>query len=274
MSKKKRGVVSSILFGWLWDAIVLWFKAIWYIIKLPFKLFAKKKETPAKVPKPAAPKHDEIKPFIVSNPTYDVVVAQRKDDCPLAYSYSRVPYILTDEKTVKECMENGQWEVEPKIVNNEVHLFAKSKDIGTCTERSNMIKDWLINQEPLTIYLDRITATDSGQVSGTIMIAFYRDRRKGQEWRKQSVVALTAYRSEDVQMDLESVNPGDPVEFEDEFDGVSVTCCGAVIGKLPKSYCEKVLESSYYGAFVEEVEEVEKESDFTTFLKPTIRIYW
>lgn len=286
MSGKKHGTAYWLLIGWWWELLVLWFKAMGWLIKGIVKLinyFLSKAQDKRDAKNGVFEKPEALKKYeptegiapIVNVPSFDVSIPRRKDGCPLAYDYSQVSYKITDVDAVKQCIETGKWNVTPVLVGNEVHFIADEKDVGICTDRDQMVKDWIQNKEPLLIYLDRLAVDNDTVQKATVFMAFYRDRRKNQEWREQSVVTLTKYKNDDAQSAMSQLEPGDPVELKDDVldDSVGVSGFDGLIGYLPKKYAEKVNENGCFGAFVEKIEEIESET-FDLIYKPIVRIYW
>ena len=286
MSGKKHGTAYWLLFGWWWELFVLWFKAIGWLIKGIAKLIShllskaqNKRDTKNGVleEKPDSKKYvpvDAPEP-ICSTPSIDISIPRRKDNCPLAYNYSQVPYKITDVDAVKQCIETRKWDITPVLVGDEIHFVADGKDVGICTDRVQMVKDWIKNKEPLLIYLDRLAVNNDTVQKATVFMAFYRDRRKNQEWRQQSVVTLTKYKNDDAQSAMRNLEPGDPLDLEDDIldDSICISGLDGQIGYLPKKYAEKINEDGCFGVFIEKIEEIETDT-FDLIYKPVVRIYW
>lgn len=207
--------------------------------------------------------------------TYDFKVPLRKNGLPRVYAYTSVDYNLTDVNAARKAILEKSYTVEPVIQDGVVHLYADGHEIGTCAQFNRMIMDFLNNGDEVLIYLERLAADESDRVTtATIGLAFYKDRRKGCKWKEQTTVALTNYRSEEIQSVLGDIMDGDPVKFVDSDikDDIWVYCWDREIGRLPKGIAKRLEDEEFYGAFVDEIE-VESNSKGDVY-KPTIRIYW
>lgn len=312
MNRNRHGLWYWLLIGWWWELLVLWFKACGYLLKgigkLISFLFGKAQNKRERNMQPLTEEGQEDhktasrtknmstthEPKLIVEKyqeKLDIVVPSKLDGAPRAYAYDSVNYRVTDPAVVKAAIEMKEWEVSPKLVGEEVHFFIRDKDIGVCTERADMVKDWLKRNDPIAVYLQRLAANEDGTVVvSTVFLAFYRDRRKGQEWREQTVVALLNYKSKERQENMMFMREGDEVTLEEDYDVVFslngnyeedeskeglVYYNDAPIGKLPAKYVRKLKEQTPYGAFIETLEDEEKPNAmFEYYTKPYIRIYW
>lgn len=109
-----------------------------------------------------------------------------------------------------------------------------------------------------------------------VSFAFYKDKRKGNEYREQTVTTLTGFKSKAKQQTISLLEKGDELELEEDFNhegSVIVSYIGDPIGNLPKKTADKFLQDGVYAAFFEKSEEIES-SDCEMIEKPSIRIYW
>ena len=158
------------------------------------------------------------------------------------------------------------WNFTPKDINGDIHLFLGDDDVGVLVDRVDMLRDWLKRGDPFLLYFENLSK-ENGCLG---RIAFYRDKRKGNEWREQTVVSLVSYKSGEKQEVLESLQEGDEVQIEEEDDdNVSITSDDQMIGKLPKKYARRCVEEGAHSAFIEKLE-----YDEVGKMQPFIRIYW
>lgn len=199
-----------------------------------------------------------------------VRLPERIDGAPLVYQYPDVMTKLLNEDILYEAADKGQWEFDVQKVGDDYHLFILDTDAAILRDkrREEMLDDWIRRDDPYKALLNKLTA--DGTL--TIFLAFYRDRRKGQEYREQSVVTLTGYKSEEVQDILLGYGEGDPLELEesDEKEGrIDVVKDGFRLGSLPAKIAKRCEDADPY-VFVESVEL----DDDGKYYVPTVRIYW
>lgn len=251
------------------------------------KLFSPKKseyttqkaqDVPKSAPEVSEQSKEEVKakdysgPIVREPPKLDVVIPVRKDGASLAYNYS-VPFLLTNRDAALLSASKKEWYLTPEEVDGEIHLFSSGVDIGKLLEREDMMRDWMKRNDPYIICIEKIKG-DSDTCSA--YIAFYKDKRKGNEWREQTVVALTAYKSEDTQFMIGLLEGGEELEAEEDFEEhVIITSDGGEIGRLPAKYAKRYMEDGAYAIFYEGSEQIEKNTaDFDYVEKPFVRIYW
>ena len=137
--------------------------------------------------------------------------------------------------------------------------------VGTIEDpkRAEMLSDWERKGLPSHCIL---------LSNGKVNLRFYKDKREGNSFRKQDVVSLTAYRSDDSQYIISLLENGDELDVEEDLDKdnvLHITYDGDRIGNLPKKIAEKVFSEGCYGVFYEDGEE-----DDDGIVKPSVRIYW
>lgn len=198
---------------------------------------------------------------------YDVIIPRRKDDATLAYHYS-VHMSESNIDVAWKAAEEKRWYLTASVVDGDIHLFSGEDDIGILTERANMMKDWLRRGDPYLIVLENVNR----ETGCTVILAFYRDKKKQYGYREQSVVALVSYKSEEKQDNQAGMNEGDEVDAEEDYekdDCVVINSDFGPIGNLPKKYARRFLDE---GAALVVFDHSEEDNDFKD--KPFVRIYW
>ena len=234
---------------------------------------AKQPETPkpqnntSQVSASAAPK-----PYIPSTPKKEVniTIPEWKDGAERKYWYS-VKINVTDMKTLSERAIAKEFLLDVKEISGEIHVFSGNNDIGILEDKVDMIQDWLKRNDPYFFCMEHVYP-DEPEKPCTGILAFYHDKRKGQEWRDQTVVALTAYKGEEKQSTICFCKEGEELQLEEDYeheDTIIVLSCGGEIGKLPKKYAKKYLDEDAYGVFYGKTE---FDDDYKE--KPFVRIIW
>lgn len=222
---------------------------------------------PPKTPAPSTPVQ------ISTTPQKKVVktinLPQKKNGAPLQYRYN-LSFETLNNCDLSTLFANEEKEVSAIPSDTGIELLHNGEVFALIADsrKRDMLKDWIKRDDPYTAIL-----RDPGNL---VTLAFYRDKRKGNEHREQSVVALTSYKSATKQETLSLLEVGDEVDLEEDSehdDTVIVSYIGDPIGKLPKKYALKFLNEGAYLAVIEAVEDVDTE-DFDTVMKPTVRIYW
>ncbi len=231
------------------------------------KLFKSNKDAP----ETAQPEKENVKeeiatPQLPKKEKYDIVIPSQKNGAPLAYKYS-VDFLLTNRDALEKNVTNNEWMLEPKEIDGKIHLFSNDSDIGILKQKEDMLFDWIRRNDP---YLLCIESVKSDSDTGKAFLVFYRDKRKGNEWREQTVVALTAFKSQYKQELIMFLSEGEELQIEEDFDDhVIVSSAGEEIGRLPAKYAKRYLQDGVYAVFFETSEETD---DFKE--KPYVRIYW
>lgn len=214
--------------------------------------------------------YPEVKiPPILKESKLDIVIPDRKDGAPLQYTYT-VKISLLNETALRAHHENKNWYFTPQDIDGKVHLFLGDDDIAILKQREDMLRDWIRRGDPYIICFKNL----SEKSGATAFIAFYRDKRKGNEWREQTVVALVSYKSSEKQDIIMSLQEGDEVTLVEDDTSVEVRVDGDPIGKLPKKYAKRYIEEDAYGAFFEKIEYDEGDSNLNFKQQPYIRIFW
>lgn len=188
------------------------------------------------------------------------------DGAFLKYRYS-VNMEVTNYTALLNAAKQEQWQLSPKLIGDAVHLFAGNADVGIIRERADMIKDWIRHGDP---YIAAIQNLNTETKDCTVFLGFYQDRRKGQEYREQSVVTLQPIKNEEKQLLLSLMSPGFELDFDEDDDRVYVMDGTDRLGRLPRAIEKKYIDTGAFGVFFEGQEE----DDETGAVTPSVRIYW
>lgn len=202
-----------------------------------------------------------------SREKYDVMIPDYLDGAPRNYLY-HVSFDLQNRAVAEKMQADKNWKIDVKDEAGKIIFSYGGQTLGFLSTRADMMRDWLQRGDPYLCYLEKVTDDESVAV-----IAFYRDKRKGQEWREQEVVALTNFSNEEAQSEIELLHEGDELEVNapsDEDEDCFVTCDRSEIGKLPKRIVKRMIDAEPWGIFYERGEE----SDETGKIKPFVRIFW
>lgn len=197
-----------------------------------------------------------------------VVIPEKKDGASLAYRYS-VPFSPSNPDALLSAAKEKRWYLSAKQMGREIHLFSEGTDLGVLNERADMVSDWIRRNEPYLIILERMNS----ETGCTVMLVFYRDKQKYYANKEQAVTALTGYKSEDKQAAILSLNAGDELEAEEDYEKegrVLVSDMGEAIGSLPKKYAERFISEGASLIIFDHGEEDEENS----VTKPFIKIFW
>lgn len=205
----------------------------------------------------------------------DVRLPSMLDGAPLAYHYEKVPIVTTEqtEAGALSMAAEHRWELTPKIDGDKVKLFFDDFCMGIMDQRADMMIDWIKRGDPYKIILQNY---NTETLSCVVYLAFYRDHFKGQQWREQSIVTLTGYKSKAKQETISFLSAGDELELDEDYDhegSVVVLYRGDEIGKLPGKMASKYLAEGCFGARIEQVdEELNDNADYV--YTPIVRIFW
>lgn len=227
------------------------------------------KVEPAPQPKPAPKPQPKPEPKPVPKPVKKMRgVPQRAGEAPLQYQYrlrltpeSGIDVASAILKGEERIVQVGYDEDDKAVLLAEDDkIFGRIRD----EKKMEMVRDFMKRGDPVGAVLREDAAT--------VDLLFFRDRRKGQEWREQTVVKLTGCKSKACQEWITLLTPGDEVEVEedDEHEGrVNVSQCGNLIGRLPAAAAKRWLEEEGVLTVVESVD-MDDNADYY----PSIRIYW
>lgn len=231
---------------------------------------AKKTEKPEDAPtKNNLPKVSENESF-AERKVKPIKFPLKKDGHPIQYAYALHVDPAPGVDLIGDIIRDEEKFVIPSPTKDEIVLSYEDTLIGTIrsTEKAAMLSDWIKKGLPY----DAILRADGK----TVNLRFYKDKRTGNEYREQTVVALVGYKSQTKQDAISFLETGDELDLEENYareDAVDVLCDGIEkIGSLPKKVAQRVIEEGAYAAFYEKGEE--QETDNGDIIKPYIRIYW
>lgn len=189
------------------------------------------------------------------------------DGMPLAYNYV-LPFVPASLPAV-----DAEIEADVKSSEDTIEYWVDGVLAGTSQDKAKaeMVRDFIGKGESCIAYIlpDR----------ACVNLRFFRDRRKGQEWRKQTVVVPVNYKGNDQQEIISCLIEGQPLLLDDDEKPGTILFRGDPIGKLCAADIKRADEIGVYGLFVEEVEETEIVTDeysmgTKTVYVPHIRIIW
>ena len=192
----------------------------------------------------------------------------RVDGQPLVYNY-----VLPFEATTHDTHPGEELEASADREGDTIRYWVDGIMVGQTAEakRAQMVEDFTESGDPCLAYIlsDRTT----------VNLRFFRDRRKGQEWREQAVIIPVSYKGTARQETISVLSPGDPLELDEADAPGSILYRGEIIGKLPSKEWKRAEDEGIYGLFVEDVIEEEQavdeyKGDYKTVYIPHIRIIW
>lgn len=238
---------------------------VFAVLLFVYSLYLAKKTVPA----------PDNTPDNASDNAPDVRLPSMLDGAPLAYHYEKVPIVTTEqtEAGALSMAAENRWELTPKIDGDQVKLFFDDICMGIMDQRSDMMTDWIKRGDPYKIILQNY---NTETLSCVVYLAFYRDHFKGQQWREQSIVTLTGYKSKAKQETISCLAAGDELELDEDYEhegSVVVSYRGDEIGKLPGKMASKYLAEGCFGARIEQVDEdLNDNADYV--YTPIVRIFW
>lgn len=196
--------------------------------------------------------------------------------CPLAYNYV-LDFTPAEGVDIAQLLGGRDLEATVRSIGERIEYIVDGTIVGYTQheDRARMVSDFERNGEPCLAYIIR-----SGD---KVNLRFYRDRRKGQEWREQEVVELVSYKSRECQENIYYLTNGDPLELDEDDKPGMVLWRGSPIGKLPAKAFKRASEVGYYGIFFEGYETVDLEYDPldehwedkpTERYIPSVRVIW
>lgn len=190
------------------------------------------------------------------------------DGKPLAYNY-----IFTFCIVGNDPYPGQEIEVSVESTGDVIQYWADGVILGITEqeEQARMVEDFKRSGDPCIAYISK----DRKSVN----LRFFRDRRRGQEWREQTVIIPTSYKGAARQEAISILSPGDPLVLDEDDAPGSILYRGEIIAKLPAKEWKRAEAEGIYGLFVEEVTEDEQAIDeyagkYKTVYIPHIRIIW
>ena len=192
----------------------------------------------------------------------------RIDGHPIQYAYIENIDPQTGIDITQDILDGEERVVEIHSSSENIELLWNGKVFGIIHDpkKAEMVSDWQRKGLPCHAVL----LSNGDQVN----LRFYRDKRIGNEFREQTIVALSSYKSAAKQEVIEFLENGDELQLEENYDkddAVDVIPRHDLdkIGSLPKNIAAKYLQEGAFGAFYEYGEE-----DDEGIITPYIRIYW
>ena len=192
----------------------------------------------------------------------------RIDGHPIQYAYIENIDPQTGIDITQDILDGEERVVEIHSSSENIELLWNGKVFGIIHDpkKAEMVSDWQRKGLPCHAVL----LSNGDQVN----LRFYRDKRIGNEFREQTIVALSSYKSAAKQEVIEFLENGDELQLEENYDkddAVDVIPRHDLdkIGSLPKNIAAKYLQEGAFGAFYERGDE-----DDDGIIKPYIRIFW
>lgn len=190
------------------------------------------------------------------------------DGAPLAYNYV-LPFVPASLPNT-----NGvEIEADVKSTEDTIEYWVAGVLAGHTQDRTKaeMVRDFISKGEPCIAYIlpDRTN----------VNLRFFRDRRKGQEWRKQTVIVPVNYKGSNQQEIISCLREGEPLLLDEDEKPGTIFSHGDPIGKLRAADIKRTDEIGIYGLFVEKIEKTKITTDeysmeSKTVYVPHIRIIW
>lgn len=234
-------------------AMLLW--AFWPTIQKNRQTQTDLCHTSSQLANPGRPPHKQI-------PRKDKI-----DGLPLAYNYV-LPFMpATDPHPGEEMEALVDLDGDTILYLVDGVIVGKTKHV----KQAQMVADFKRSGDPCIAYILRFR--------DGVNLRFFRDRRRGQEWREQAVIVPISFKGTSRQEEISVLAPGDPLELDEDEDPGSILYHGEPIAKLPDKERKRAEEEGIYGLFVEDVttdEEAidEYSGDYKTIYTPHIRIIW
>ncbi len=172
------------------------------------------------------------------------------------------------EDTSLQTNHQFKWE----LGDGKVKLLYGGEYAGDLYFKFDMFSDYARRGDPVVVYLNE---ADDATGNYKVEIAFFRDKEKQYKYREQTVVALTAYKSDDCQDIISNLEHGDEIKIEFDWDNERyIAVYGDRIGNIPAKIAKKLDEQEPVFVAFEEAIAVEEREDYTDIYEPYIRIYW
>lgn len=170
------------------------------------------------------------------------------------------------EDTSLQTNHQFKWE----LGDGKVKLLYGGEYAGDLYFKFDMFSDYARRGDPVVVYLKKV---DDMAGEYEVEIAFFRDKEKQYQYREQTVVALTAYKKEDRQDIISTMEPGDEIEVEyDSEKDKYVAVYGDIIGTFPAKIGERLEEQDPTFVIFDSADETEDGDEI--IYKPYVKIYW
>lgn len=191
------------------------------------------------------------------------------DGHPLRYRY-RLGFEPSDESGARQLLQSClDHEVGLKVDGERLQLVKDDTVLGKTPESkfARMVADFKESGEPV-----RAIIRDT---CGEFELQFYRDLKRRNTWRAQTVTYLLGYQTEEIQRNIQYADIGMELQLdEDRTPGhyIQVFACGRKLGVLPLAPSERVRNEYVFLVTMEKVE-AEGSADAPTYV-PYVRLFW
>lgn len=173
---------------------------------------------------------------------------------------------------VSDCSPKTNHQFKWELCDNKVKLMYGGVHAGDLYFKHDMFSDYAKRGDPVVVYLNE---ADGATGDYKVEIAFFRDKKKQYKYREQTVVALTAYKSDDCQDTISTMEYGDEIEIErDDENEKYIAVYGDRIGNIPSKIGKRLEEQEPVYVIFEKAIAVAQREDYTDIYEPYIRIYW
>lgn len=173
---------------------------------------------------------------------------------------------------VSDCSPKTNHQFKWELCDNKVKLMYGGVHAGDLYFKHDMFSDYAKRGDPVVVYLNE---ADDATGDYKVEIAFFRDKKKQYKYREQTVVALTAYKSDDCQDTISTMEYGDEIEIErDDENEKYIAVYGDRIGNIPSKIGKRLEEQEPVYVIFEKAIAVAQREDYTDIYEPYIRIYW
>ncbi len=173
---------------------------------------------------------------------------------------------------VSDCSPQTNHQFKWELCDNKVKLMYGGVHAGDLYFKHDMFSDYAKRGDPVVVYLNE---ADDATGDYKVEIAFFRDKKKQYKYRDQTVVALTAYKSDDCQDIISAMEYGDEIEIErDDEKEEYIAVYGERIGNIPSKIIKRLEEQEPVYVIFEKAIAVAQREDYTDIYEPYIRIYW
>ncbi len=240
---------------------------------------APEKRSAAKKEKSKKEKFKKGKPQVnISNPSKEKI-SYIKHSC---YNNTSLSYDYISDFTpvnleaihalVSDCSSQTNHQFKWELCDNKVKLMYGGVHAGDLYFKHDMFSDYAKRGDSVVVYLNE---ADDATGDYKVEIAFFRDKKKQYKYREQTVVALTAYKSDDCQDIISAMEYGDEIEIErDDENENYIAVYGERIGNIPSKIIKRLEEQEPVYVIFEKAIAVAQREDYTDIFEPYIRIYW
>lgn len=195
----------------------------------------------------------------------DIIIPDRIGSAFRKYYYSDIAFnpFPTAEQLALEMQQTNDWSLEAVKAGGGISLNYHGRPLGVLdnADKAKMMSDWIERGEPFLVFLSHYGEKN------TVGIAFYLDEQSRLNYRESTVSKLTRYAGEDAQFSLSLMSDGEPLDFDEEDDGVVAI---SDIGYLPKSVAARYNQEGAAGVFIDHIDYDDEKDKYI----PYVKIYW